>query len=651
MRRRGSVAALAVAVLSVLGGVSTTVFATQQAAPAAAVAGQVRFTAAGDFAANADTDRVLDTISTVGPDLNLALGDLSYGVTGQEQAWCDRVTSKVRSGFPFELIAGNHESNGLNGNINDFSSCLPNQLPGLVGTYGRQWYADVPQADPLVRFIGISPDLTFPDGTWSYAAGTPRYAWTAAAIDGARAAGVKWVVVGLHKPCLSMGEYDCANNTDIYNLLLAKKVDLVLNGHEHLYQRTHQLAVSGSCPALVPGQYNPACVVDSDSTMLRGAGTVMATVGTGGQIPYDASPSDPEAPYFAAYAGAGQGAPHGVLSVTATTTSLDAAFVPAAGSTYTDAFTVRDPLPGENLPPTAAFTSTCTNLLCTLDGSGSTDPEGPIQSYAWDFGDGATATGATTPHTYAAAGTFTVRLTVLDGEGAPGTTSRALTVTAQPPVTRVAADSFTRTVTGGWGTADSGGPWTLSGDLTSFSVNGSAGLVRLAVGAGPTAILKQVSTTSVSLTGTVSLDKRPTGTAVGIWVLGRWVPNAGNYRAQVRVGTSGDVSVALARFSPSAQVTLQPAAVVPGLAFTPGTPLAVRVEVTGTSPTTVRARVWQQGSPEPSTWVRSVTDSTAGFQVAGGVGFAPSLAAGRRTRRSLLVDDLVVAASTGGHRG
>ena len=644
MRRRGSVAALTVVVLGVAGGASTIGFATQQVTPAAAVAGQVHFTAVGDFAANAETDRVLDTIATVGPDLNLALGDLSYGVTGQEESWCDRVTSRVGAGFPFELIAGNHESNGLNGNINDFSACLPNQLPGLVGTYGRQWYADVPQTDPLVRFIGISPDLTFPDGTWSYAAGTPRYAWTASAIDGARAAGVEWVVVGLHKPCLSIGEYACGNNVDIYNMLLAKKVDLVLNGHEHLYQRTHQLAVSGSCPTLLPGQFNPACVADSDSTMLRGAGTVMATVGTGGQVPYDASPSDPEAPYFAAYAGAGQGAPHGVLSVTATTTSLQAVFVPAAGSTFTDAFTLRDPVPGENVPPTAAFTSTCTNLACTFDGSESTDPEGPVQSYAWDFGDGATATGATAAHTYAAAGTFPVTLTVLDSEGAPGTTSRPVTVTTQPPVTSIAADSFTRTVTGGWGTADSGGPWSLSGDSTSFSVDGSVGLVRLAAGAGPTAILKQVATTSTSMTCTVSLDKRPTGTAAGLWLLGRWVPNAGNYRAQVRVGTGGDVAVALARFSPtSGQVILQPAAVVPGLTFTPGTQLAVRVEVTGTSPTTVRARVWQQGSPEPSTWVRSVTDSTAALQVAGGVGFAPYLAAGATNAPiTVSLDDLVV---------
>src|SRR3954451_20651843 len=115
----------------------------------------VHFTAAGDWAHNSNTAAVLDAIHAANADLSLALGDLSYGVTGQEQSWCDFVTSRMGAGYPFELISGNHESNGQNGNINDFSACLPNQLQGVVGTYGRQWYVDVPRVNPLVRFVNI----------------------------------------------------------------------------------------------------------------------------------------------------------------------------------------------------------------------------------------------------------------------------------------------------------------------------------------------------------------------------------------------------------------------------------------------------------------------------------------------------------------
>src|SRR5215207_8410216 len=189
----------------VIGSVLVGMVAAAGPANGAAEPGVVHFTAAGDYGTTTATGTVLDGIAGRAPDLNLALGDLSYGTTGAEQAWCDLVTTRVGAGFPFELIAGNHESNGLNGNINDFSACLPNQLPGLVGTYGRQAYVDVPKDDPLVRFVMISPGLDFPDGTWTYSAGSPRYNWTAAAIDAARTAGIPWVVVGMHKPCISVG--------------------------------------------------------------------------------------------------------------------------------------------------------------------------------------------------------------------------------------------------------------------------------------------------------------------------------------------------------------------------------------------------------------------------------------------------------------
>ena len=65
--------------------------------------------------------------------------------------------------------------------------------------------------------------------------------------------------------------------------------------------------------------------------------------------------------------------------------------------------------PRPNQAPTAAFTSSCTNATCSFDGSGSTDSDGSVASYAWKFGDGSTGTGATPSHTYAAAGTYTVR--------------------------------------------------------------------------------------------------------------------------------------------------------------------------------------------------------------------------------------------------
>lgn len=89
-----------------------------------------------------------------------------------------------------------------------------------------------------------------------------------------------------------------------------------------------------------------------------------------------------------------------------TTTTWTVVLRPAAGASPVDQ------------PPTAAFEADCTGLVCALDATGSSDPEGALASYAWDLGDGSGSTdGPTTAHTYAAAGTYRVSLTVTDAAG------------------------------------------------------------------------------------------------------------------------------------------------------------------------------------------------------------------------------------------
>lgn len=98
---------------------------------------------------------------------------------------------------------------------------------------------------------------------------------------------------------------------------------------------------------------------------------------------------------------------------------------------YTLGFGGTTPPPANN-PPTANFTYETSELIANFDGSSSSD-DGTIVSYAWTFGDGSTGSGVTTSRTFAAAGTYTVTLTVTDNAGAIGTQTKSVTVSSTTP--------------------------------------------------------------------------------------------------------------------------------------------------------------------------------------------------------------------------
>ena len=84
-----------------------------------------------------------------------------------------------------------------------------------------------------------------------------------------------------------------------------------------------------------------------------------------------------------------------------------------------------------NLPPTAAITSSCHELSCAFDGSGSFDLDGTLETYQWNFGDGTSSNLVSPSHDYLLPGDYTVTLTVTDDRGA--TASESTTVTVTPP--------------------------------------------------------------------------------------------------------------------------------------------------------------------------------------------------------------------------
>jgi hypothetical protein len=121
-------------------------------------------------------------------------------------------------------------------------------------------------------------------------------------------------------------------------LLTAKRVDLVLQGHDHDYQRSKQLM----CGRV--GAFDAACVADTgaDGLYTKGAGPVFVIAGTtGGGGLTSINATDPEQPYFARSMGGSSPSPgRGIVRYSVGPTSLTGEFV-GSTTTFTDSFTIR----------------------------------------------------------------------------------------------------------------------------------------------------------------------------------------------------------------------------------------------------------------------------------------------------------------------
>jgi hypothetical protein len=180
-----------------------------------------------------------------------------------------------------------------------------------------------------------------------------------------------------------------------------------------------------------------------------------------------------------------------------------------------------------NQAPTAVITgpaTATTGASVSFSGAGSSDTDGSIASYAWSFGDGSTATGASVSHTFAAAGTFAVRLTVTDNAGATGTRDLSVTVTSAgasvgtvagvvSSTTRGALAGVTVSVAGG-GTATT----SASGAFTIANIavgSRSVSLSALPTGCTAPAAQTVTVTASTSVTANFTVVCTPLGAATG----------------------------------------------------------------------------------------------------------------------------------------
>jgi PKD repeat protein len=309
-----------------------------------------------------------------------------------------------------------------------------------------------------------------------------------------------------------------------------------------------------------------------------------------------------------------------------TSTAASPKYTYPTGGTYTITLTVTDNrggtgtatktvTVGANQAPTAAFTQSCTNLACSFDATTSADPDGSVASYAWSFGDGTTATGATPNHTFGALGQYPVQLTVTDNLGSTGTVTKKISVTAL-----LASDAFGRTTTAGWGTADTGGAWSLSGAAnTLFATGSGVGTMNLnAGGAAPLATLKNVSATNLVETVDVSADKAATNNGYYLLLKGR-VVGTSNYTLKLRILPGGVVHLVMSKVVAGTETVFKEVN-LPALTYNVGDTLRVQFAITGDgTTTTLTGSAWKVGTSAPNSPQVTQTDTDPTLQGAGAV--------------------------------
>jgi hypothetical protein len=334
-------AAFAVLALAVPVGYTARAQEPVQARSAASPERSYTFAAAGDHGATSYTTEFLRRLDRSAARFYLALGDLDYDQTPTDRAWCRYVKRHLpRKGdrFPFEVEVGNHEEDGgPDGRIRHFTRCLPDRMDSN-GTYGAQYAFTFPRRNPFAKVITIAPNLRVDGHTYRYTSGTAGRRWLVRQIDSARDRGIRWVIVGGHYPCLTTGvTHGCDSGTAVLNLLVRKRVDLMLFGHNHVYERSKQLRLGRTCPRLSPRRVDRGCIRDSgaDGRYVKGRGTVQITAGAVAGREQGLDRGDPSEPYFTVL----DGRSTGYVEYTVTPRSLAGRFVNTSGPLQ-DSFTI-----------------------------------------------------------------------------------------------------------------------------------------------------------------------------------------------------------------------------------------------------------------------------------------------------------------------
>lgn len=168
-----------------------------------------------------------------------------------------------------------------------------------------------------------------------------------------------------------------------------------------------------------------------------------------------------------------------------------------------------------------------------------------------------------------------------------------------------ALDAFARTVSSGWGSADSGQAWTVVGGAGASDFAVGSGYGSHLCGTVDVSRRSALSHTYADVDVVVNVTTSATATGGSIYggPIGRYIDSSNLYQARLEFTTGNAINLALQKRAVSSETTLGTYAT--GITHVPGTFVRVRLQIAGS---TIRAKVWALTAAEPD-WQITVTDT------------------------------------------
>jgi predicted phosphodiesterase len=220
------------------------------------------FAAVGDFGCNANTNNTINNIIDKKPELVLALGDFSYEPTAD--CWFQSVHPIIDK---MKIVIGNHDDR-----IGGLGHVYPGMLSQYMNAFGlqKQYYSFNYQN---VHLLALSTEVLINSSSEQYEFVKSDLSKTASDPN------IDWIIVYIHKPMYTLNSTHIGNSTlrNTYHPLFDQYgVDLVLQGHNHNYERTYPIKFNATNPLL------PIKTSTNTSTYTDPEGDIYITVGTGG---------------------------------------------------------------------------------------------------------------------------------------------------------------------------------------------------------------------------------------------------------------------------------------------------------------------------------------------------------------------------------